>query len=352
MSTATQRTAAQPSGDPDLRAIAEHSPVLRWLGASGTWVLLLDITLILFFGLVSAGHVFWSSQNFQALALEASAGLLLALGMSMLLGAGLFDLSVGANLVLSSVAGAVVMQRIAGPNGTSNVTLAIVAGLLACLAVGLVYGFVNGFIIEILHVNSLITTLGTLGIGSGIALLITNGADISGLPTQIQSSFAFKGIADVPLPALLALAVAGVLWYVLRYTRYGLRTLAIGSSLPSAERAGLRVRQHRISLAMLCGLLAGLAGFVSLADFASTTVNGHTNDALGAITAVVIGGTLLEGGRVRILGTVWGAVLAIVLTGGLVILGAQSFYQLILVGAVLIFAVALDRFNFKRRESR
>jgi ribose transport system permease protein len=142
------------------------------------------------------------------------------------------------------------------------------------------------------------------------------------------------------------------LWYVLRYTRYGLRTLAIGSSRPSAERAGLRVRRHRVSLTMLCGLLAGLAGFLSLTDFASTTVAGHADDALGAITAVVIGGTLLEGGRVRILGTVWGAVLSIVLTGGLAILGAQSFYQLILVGTVLIFAVALDRFNVKRRESR
>jgi ribose transport system permease protein len=103
---------------------------------------------------------------------------------------------------------------------------------------------------------------------------------------------------------------------------------------------------------VLCGLLAGLAGFVSLADFASTTVAGHADDALGAITAVVIGGTVLEGGRVQILGTVWGAVLSIVVTGGLVILGAQSFYQLIVVGAVLIFAVALDRFNVKRRESR
>ena len=350
MNTAEEDVA--PTADPDLRAVAERPAIIRWLGASGTWVLLLDVVLIVFFGLVSAGHVFWSTQNFQALALEASAGLLLALGMSMLLGAGLFDLSVGANLVLSSVVGAEVMQHIAGPAGTSNVLPAIGAGLIACLAVGLSYGFVNGFIIEVLGVNSLITTLGTLGIGTGIALLITNGYDLSALPTQLQSGFAFKGIAGVPLPALLALAVAGVLWYVLRYTRYGLRTLAIGSSQPSAERAGLRVRRHRISLTMLCGLLAGLAGFLSLTDFASTTVAGHADDALGAITAVVIGGTVLEGGRVRILGTVWGAVLSIVLTGGLAILGAQSFYQLILVGTVLIFAVALDRFNVKRRESR
>jgi ribose transport system permease protein len=350
MSTVMEN-AAGPSDEADLRAIGERPALIRWLGASGSWVLLLDIALIAFFGLASAGHVFWSAQNFQALALEASAGLLLALGMSLLVGAGLFDLSVGANLVLSSIAGAVVMQHVTGPNG-GNVPLAIAAGLLACLAVGLVYGFVNGFIIEVLGVNSLITTLGTLGVGTGIALLITDGSDISGLPTQLQSGFAFKGIADIPLPALLALAVAGILWYVLRYTRYGMRTLAIGSSRQSAERAGIRVRRHRISLAVLCGLLAGLAGFVSLADFASTTVAGHADDALGAITAVVIGGTVLEGGRVQILGTVWGAVLSIVVTGGLVILGAQSFYQLIVVGAVLIFAVALDRFNVKRRESR
>ena len=104
-----------------------------------------------------------------------------------------------------------------------------------------------------------------------------------------------------------------------------------------------------MGLAVLGGSLAGLAGFIDLARFGSTAIGGHANDALGAVTAVVIGGTLLEGGRISIMGAVWGAGLAVILQVGLVILGVSSFWQLIVVGVVLLIAVLLDRVSVVRR---
>jgi ribose transport system permease protein len=145
------------------------------------------------------------------------------------------------------------------------------------------------------------------------------------------------------LPALIACLVAIGLWALLRYTRFGMRTLAIGSSKTAATRSGLNVKRHLLWLTMLAGALAGLAGFVDIARYSSTTASGHTQDGLAAITAAVIGGTALAGGRVNILGAVWGAILSVLLATGLIILGVAPFYQLILIGVVLVIAVAIDR---------
>lgn len=339
--------------DPDLRSVKQRHPVVKWLGGSGTWVLVLDIALIGLFTLLSNNGVFFSLANFRSIALAVSTGLLLALAIGLLLGAGVIDLSIGSNLVLSSVAGAMTIQKVAGPmtaEGTyDNVLLACLAGLGVCILVGGLFGLVNALIIELFDVNSFIATLGTLGIGTGIALLLTGGADIAGLPTELQDDFAFETFLGVPLPAVVALLVAVALWALLRFTRFGLRTLSIGSSRVAAERAGIRVGRHLVTLIVLSGGLAGLAGFFSIANFGSTTLSGHNQDALNAITAAVIGGTALMGGRINVVGIVWGAILAIVLQAGLVVIGVQPFYQLMAVGIVLIFAVALDRWNTKRR---
>lgn len=337
----------------DDRAIKSSNPVLRWLRTRAAWILVLDLGLILLFGALSRNNVFWSPANFESLLLSVSQILLLALGLSMMLGAGIFDLSLGANLVLSSVVGALVMRQFQGAaGGTSsyeNVGGAILAGLLACIATGVLFGLVNGLLIAIANINSLIATLGTLGIGTGIAYLLTGGSDVSSLPVQLQTLIGLNSIGIIPIPAILAIAIAVVLWIIVRYSRYGLRTQAIGSSRSAAERAGIRVRGQLVSLAVLGGGLAGLAGFFDLARFGSTAISGHANDALGAVTAAVIGGTLLEGGRISIAGAVWGAGLAVILQVGLVILGVSSFWQLIVVGVVLLLAVMLDRVAALRR---
>lgn len=350
---AGQRQSVTDSDDAaDTRAVAKASLIARWLASGGSWVLLLDVVLVIIFTMLSASHVFWSLQDFQALTLDATETLLLALGIAMFLGAGAIDISVGSNLVLSSVLGAEVIVHTAGAaNAQGNyphLAGALLLGFVVCVVTGVVYGAVNGVIIAYIRVNSLIATLGTAGVGMGIAELITGGNDIP-VPPAIQSDFGLFTVGPVPLPALLALVIAVVLWVVLRTTRYGIRTLAIGSQRLAAERAGLDVPRHLFSLALLCGLLAGFAGFVDLGHYAATTVNGHSNDALAAITAVVIGGTRLEGGKISLPGALWGTGLSVLLQGGLAVLGVSPFWQLIAVGTVLIAAVSLDRIRFRRR---
>jgi ribose transport system permease protein len=337
----------------DDRARSGRSPLKQWLLTRPAWILGLDILLVILFTILSTNQVFFSAANFQSLLLTGTEALILALGLTMMLGAGVFDLSLGANLILSSVVGAKVMVAVAGTQDAAgnypHSGTAIVIGLLACLMTGLLFGLVNGFLIAYLDINSLIATLGTLGVGSGLALVLGNGSDIGSIPPTLQTGFGTKNVAGIPVPAVLALLLAAVLWAVVRYTRFGLRTLSIGSSRSAAERVGLRVRPHLLTLTIMAGVFAGLAGFIDLARFGSTSINGHPNDALGAVTAAVIGGTLLEGGRISIIGTVWGAALAVILQGGLVIIGVSSAYQIIAVGAVLIFAVALDRVADRRR---
>jgi ribose transport system permease protein len=324
-------------------------PLKRLLTSStAAYLLGFDLLLILFFSLVSHGHVFASWQNAESMLGNGAEGLLLAVGLTIMLSAGIFDLSLGANLILSSVVGAIVLQHLIPAGHSVSVGYAILAAA-ACVASGALFGLVNGVLVAYVGVNSLIATLGTLGIGTGIALVLTSGSDISGLPGSLQTDFALKEILRIPLPALIAVVLTVVFWAVLRYTRYGMRTLAIGSNRAAAEYSGLAVTRHLVTLAMLGGSLAGVAGFIDIARFGSTNTAGHTLDALNAATAVVIGGTALMGGRASVFGTLWGIVLTSVLLDGLIVLSVQSFYQQIATGVILIAAVATDRFRAARR---
>ncbi len=146
---------------------------------------------------------------------------------------------------------------------------------------------------------------------------------------------------------IVVLIISAALWYTLRATRFGLYTLAIGSSREAAERAGIHSRRHILVLFIMMGSLAGVAAMLDLTRFATTNIGGHQTTALAAIAAVVIGGTSLFGGRATIAGSMVASLIPVILGTGLVILGVPSFYQLIVVGAILIAAVFIDQ---RRRE--
>lgn len=338
----------------DDRARAPRSRFVVWLSTNAAWVLALDVLIILYFTMASPGHVFWSAENFQALALAGTQALILAMGLAMMLGAGQFDLSIGANLVLCSVVAARVIQATAGrPDAEGNfahAAPAIALGFVAGLVTGVVFGLVNGVIIAYLNVNSLIATLGTLGIGTGAAFIVGHGGDIGGLPNGLQTHFTSQLFLGVPVPAVVGLVLMLVVWATLKFTVFGTNTLAIGSSRTAAARAGIQVRRQIVYLAMFAGVCAALAAFIDIARYASTSINGHNQDGLAALTAVVIGGTLLEGGKVDVIGALWGTVLAVVLLNGLIIINVPPYYQLVATGIVLILAVAVDQFRVGRGE--
>lgn len=301
-------------------------------------IFLVDVVAVMIFSALS-NFVFLTPQSLSNMALDGSESVLLCIGVAFLLGAGELDISVGANVILSSVVGGKMMAAFNSPIAGSLV------GAGACILCGAAVGAFNAVVVTRLRVTSFIATLASLGIVTGFAYVLTNGYNISNVPLSLQSDFGVAKLAGVlPYPALIALVAAFAASFLLRRTRFGLHTLALGSSREAAVRAGVNVRVRLTALFMLAGGCAGVSGFIDLSRYASTNLSGHQTDALAAIAGAVIGGTDLFGGRVSVWGAVFGALLAVILQDGLVVVGLAAFYQLIAVGIVLIAAVSLREF--------
>jgi ribose transport system permease protein len=241
-----------------------------------------------------------------------------------------------------------------------NQEIAIPVGLAAGVATGLVAGLVNGVLITRLRMPSFIVTLGTLGIALGIARILSGGTTIPNVPPAVQQEiglrklFSFQvGDQEVYLrpPVLIAFLVALIAAVVLRRTRFGRYTYAVGSNAAAARRAGINVDRHLLKVYGLSGLLAGVAGGFDLLRFQTASVGTHGSDNLAAISAAVIGGTSLFGGLGTIGGSVIGAFIPAVMRTGLVISRVEPFWQDVAIGGVLILAVFLDQHR-RRAEER
>jgi len=317
------------------------SAIKRLLTNNTFWIFAVDIVLIVFFTIVSIDNSFFGPSNLRNLMSDSATALLLGVAIAFLLGAGEFDISLGANLILSSV----VAGRIAVELAPYGLAVIIVGSLAGALVTGMVIGLFNGLIVTRMNVNSLIATLASLGIVTGVAFIVSSGTDVTGIPPVLQDGVGLNTVFGIPLPFLVAIVIWGLAWAALKYTRFGLHVLAMGSSRTAADRAGLRTKAKITTLFTICGGLAGVAGFIDITRFAATNIAGHTQDSLSAITAAVIGGTLLAGGVISILGLLGGVILAVILANGLIVIGVSSYYQLIIVGAILIIAVWLDHFK-------
>jgi len=198
----------------------------------------------------------------------------------------------------------------------------------------------------------LIVTLGTFGMALGLADVITGGVDIAGIPSELGSTIGNGQLGPIPWLVVIAAIVTLVFGTVLHVTRFGRYTYAVGSNPEAARRAGVNVNRHLLKVYALAGFLSGLGGFLSLAYFTTTTISGHTTDNLTAIAAVVIGGTSLFGGSGTMFGTVVGVFIPVVLASGLVIVNVQSFWQQVVIGAILIIAVYFDQLRRRSRARR
>ena len=255
------------------------------------------------------------------------------------------DLSINGVLIFSGVIAAKVMVAL---GGDSVPVLAL--GLVSAMLAGTAWGIVNGFLVAKARIPALIVTLGTLGMSLGASLLLTNGVDIAYIPINLVVSLGSGRIGGVPWLVIVASLVAFGGALILALTKFGRYTYAVGSSPEACRRAGINISTHLIKVYALAGCLSGLAGFLSLARFATTTLSGHTTDNLQTIAAVVIGGTSLFGGVGSMIGTVIGVFIPVVLLNGFVILGLQPFWQQVAIGAVLIAAVYFDQLRRRMRD--
>jgi ribose transport system permease protein len=308
------------------------------------------IALILMCVLITfANDAFLSTRNLLNVGRQISLIGIMAVGMTFVLISGEVDLSVGSTYALSGlVTGMLIVQQWA-------LLPAIIAGLL----IGTVIGLLNGLISTYGKLPSFITTLGMLSIVRGTALLITDGQPVTvnekqGALPEVLQQFEFIGqgylFGQIPMQLVFFIVIAFIGWVILSLTTYGFRVYAVGGGQKAARVSGIKVFSVKIWAFVIVGFLAGLAGILSIA-FLPSGQAGRTGLGLelDVIAATIVGGASLSGGEGTILGTILGVLIIGVLRNGLVLLGVSPFAQELIIGLVIIIAVAIDKWTAGRR---
>ncbi|HVV22541.1 MAG TPA: ABC transporter permease [Pseudonocardiaceae bacterium] len=262
---------------------------------------------------------------------------LLALGQTVIILTAGIDLSVGALMILAQM----VMAEFAVTNG-----LPAVVALIIGLAVALVAGLVNGLLVTRLHVPPFIGTLGTLGVFTAVGLKYANGQTLTPAPDSLlvwTGKIVTLGSFHITVGVLMMIALYLVVGYALGRTAWGKHVYAVGDDEEAARLTGIRTARLLLSVYLVAGLVYGIAAWVQIGRVgdASTDISSTLN--LDSITAVVIGGVSLFGGRGIVLGTLFGALIVQVFQNGLALAGVQDLYQQLAEGLLVIGAVSVDR---------
>ncbi len=293
--------------------------------------------MIVFFATQSSA--FFTESNIMNILRQSSVLAIAAVGTTIVLISGGIDISMGAIMALSGITAVVGVQTWGLPDGVSLVLALIAAAIVGCA---------NGLLAERIRIPAFIATLGTSLVVRGVAFVYTEGRSI-GFGRGEAASGEFiqwigKGfIGAVPVPVLLMLALYVLGWVVMQRSTWGMHTYAIGSSERAARVAGLYVTRHRIQVYTLAGIMSGLAGVILAGRLASASPSLGNGVEFDILTAVVLGGTSIYGGKGNVGRTLIGALFLSTLTNGLILMNVPTFYQAIVQGAVLLLALTLDR---------
>ncbi|MFN0103155.1 MAG: ABC transporter permease [Bryobacteraceae bacterium] len=310
--------------------------------------------LIVLFALVAAfawlSPAFLTTGNLTILIKHVAINAILAVGMTFVILTGGIDLSVGSVAGLSGIlAGGLIHHGLVLPAAGVVVYFHTWLIVLLVLLAGALVGAINGVLVSRLKVAPFIATLGTLYVARGAALLISNGATFPGLagkPELGNTGFLSLGggaLAGVPVPIWIMITVVALGAFLAGRTPFGRRVYAVGGSERASELSGVKVKNIKFAVYVLCGVCASMVGMIVASQLASAhPATGETFE-LNAIAAVVLGGTSLMGGRGSIGGTVIGAFVIGVLADGLILLGVSEFWQIVIKGLVIVLAVILDQ---------
>jgi ribose transport system permease protein len=293
------------------------------------------VALLLFLAVLAVFSVlspkFLTAANLTNLLVQSSSTAIVGIGMTFVLLTAGVDLSVGAIMfVAAAVAGKLVL-------GGASLPVA----LLAILAVGIIYGALNALLITRLRIIAFIATLGTLYVGRGLGLWITQTRAMN-LPDSLLAIGSAKWLG-VPLPLWISAVVLVVAHVTLTRTPFGRQLYAVGNNLEAAKKAGLNTRRLLASVYVISGLCAAIGGILSLAQLGAVSPTFGTNREFSAIAAAVLGGTSLFGGRGAVFpGTVLGALLIQSVENGLVILNADPYLYPLVTSTIIFVAVLAD----------
>lgn len=329
------------SQNPDTStAVAESNSVPFWRRALQQREVTIALTVLAIMVLLTlASDNFLTKANMLALILGLSFNAIVAVGMTVLLVSGGFDLSVGATLALAgAVAGyAMVFWDVSVP-------VAIILALLASLVVGLA----NGLLVAKVRVNPLIATLGMMSVVRGVVLLLTAGFGIPNLPESFNMMAQNKQFGiQYPVYIMLFCVIVGDI--LLRRSRYFRQSYFVGGNEKSARLSGIRVSRVQIVNYIIAAVMAGFAGLLLAGRFGTASVSAGVGVELQVISAVVIGGASLAGGEGTVLGALLGVTLMALISNGLNLLGINVYWQTIIIGAVLIIAVAADSLSHREQ---
>lgn len=302
---------------------------------SGIFTYGILIFLIMLFVVLSfSSPYFFTVGNLTKVLRQVAVVGIVTVSMTMVILTGGIDLSVGSMLGLCAVVLAKLM--VWGVN--------VVLAIIITLAVGMILGLFNGFLINEIKISPLISTLGTMTIYSGITYIITGGKGIFGFPDNF--SFIGQGyILKVPVPIIILVLVYAFGFFVLNNTRYGRYLYGIGANERASILSGVNVKKVKYIAYIVSGLLSSLASVVMLSRVNSALPSLGVGLEFDVVTAVVLGGISVNGGEGKLQGVVIGLLIIAILSNGMILLGVGNYFQTVVKGLVLLIAVGIDNIS-------
>jgi erythritol transport system permease protein len=314
------------------------------------------IAIVIIFSFLSPNY--FALENFLTMASHVAIYGILAIGMLLVIINGGIDLSVGSTLGLSGVVAGFFMQGVTLKLFGVVLYPAVWVVVLLCCLLGALIGLVNGILIARFKVPAFVATLGVMYVVRGFALLMTNGLTYNNLGGEADLGntgfdwLGFDRLFHVPVGVLILAVIALLVSIALNRSAFGRWLYASGGNERAAELSGVPVKKVLISVYMISGVCAAIAGLILSSQLTSAGPTAGTTYELTAIAAVVIGGASLMGGTGNIRGTLLGAFVIGFLSDGLVIIGISSYWQTVFTGAVIVLAVLLNAIQYRRRVKR
>ncbi|HXD39593.1 MAG TPA: ABC transporter permease [Ramlibacter sp.] len=293
-----------------------------------------------------ASDQFLSVQNLTNLMRQAVYLILVSMGQMLALVTGGFDLSVGTVLAITSVVSASVMSSViqASPDAA---WIAIAAGCGAGVLAGTLIGVVNGLGVAVVGVSPFIVTLGMQSVGFGIALFLTGGVPVSGLPSVFSDYFGFGSVFGISVPILVTVVCVTGMTVLMNRTVIGRHLLAVGGNARAATLSGISTRKVLLIAYLLCATLASVSGLLLTARVGTGEANLGGTIALESIAACVIAGVSLRGGMGRVENVVLGALFIGLVQNGMNLTNVGSYLQMVVLGGLLIIAVVADQLRHR-----
>ena len=314
---------------------------VKKLGSSGSVLGILIALAALCLDLAIASPVFFTASNFLNVFQQIALNFVVAVGMTFVIISGGIDLSVGSNIALSGLLMGILMKNFGVP---------VILTILICILFSGLIGLINGVLISFLNLPPFIATLGMMSIVRGAAYTVTNGQPIYTFPkgfTAISSR-----VGGIPLYSTLILIAVFLLgWYILRYTRIGRFTYAVGGNENCAKLSGINLKKVKCFVYMFSGLCCGVAALLLSSRLDSAVPTNADGQEMDAIAAVVIGGTSMSGGEGSMFGTLIGILIIGIIANGLNLLGVAQGPQKMVKGLIIVIAVIIDVIRRKASES-